>query len=77
MRTAQTLANRAATVKAAAKHQRIDQPALAFVNPKILLDYADESPDVILEVRGLVDRLYGEGLIQEIVNQSLAAQEIS
>ena len=58
----------------AAKHLRLDQPALAFVNPQILLDWAESSPDVTLEVRELVDRLFGESLIQEIVDQSIAAQ---
>ncbi len=59
-------------LKTAAKFHRLDQPALAFVNPNILLDYAEASPGVTLEVRALVDRLYGDGLIQEIVDQTIA-----
>ncbi len=62
-------------LKNAAKRLRLDQPALAFVNPQILLDYAEHSPDATLKVRDLVDRLYGESLIQEIVDQSIAAQQ--
>jgi hypothetical protein len=54
-----------------AKAQKLDQPALAFVNPRILLAFAKNSPGMSAEVRSLVDRLFGEALVKEIVGQSV------
>ncbi len=54
-------------LKQAARSQRIDPPALAFVNPRILLKFAEEEPQATLELKSLIDRLFGESLVQEVV----------
>jgi hypothetical protein len=53
-----------------AETQRIGQPALAFVNPSLLLSFAENDPGASAEVRNLADRLFGHALIEEIVTQS-------
>lgn len=53
-----------------AKTQRIDQPALAFVNPNLLLKFAKSTPGAHSEVHQLANRLFGSTLVEEIVNQS-------
>jgi hypothetical protein len=53
-----------------AETQRIGQPALAFVNPSLLLSFAESDPGASAEVRNLADRLFGHALIEEIVTQS-------
>jgi hypothetical protein len=57
-------------LKNVAKSQKLSQPALAFVDPRILLNFAETSPGMAGEVRSLVDRLFGESLVEEIVSQS-------
>jgi hypothetical protein len=59
-------------LRTVAKTQRLDQPALAFVNPKMLLAFAESTPQATLEVRHLADRLFGPALIEDIVKQSRA-----
>jgi hypothetical protein len=53
-----------------AKSQKLSQPALAFVDPRVLMNFAENSPGMAAEVRSLVDRLFGESLVEEIVSQS-------
>jgi hypothetical protein len=59
-------------LRSVAKAQRIDQPALAFVNPNLLLKYVEASPRATLDALELADRLFGRALVEEIVNQSAA-----
>ena len=61
-------------LRTVAKTQRIDQPALAFVNPSLLLKFAKSTPRDAAQVRHLADRLFGHALVEEIVSQSPAHQ---
>lgn len=55
-----------------AKSQNLEQPGLAFVDPRTLLRYIAESPQSEPEARELLDRLFGESLVAEIVQASSA-----
>lgn len=57
-------------LRTVAKTQRVDQPALAFVDPYMLLKFAESAPGAQEEVRLLADRLFGQALVEEIVQQS-------
>jgi hypothetical protein len=61
-------------LKRVAQSRRLDQPALAFVNPHILLEFAEAEPQAILEVRNLADKLFGHSLIEEIVHESISGE---
>lgn len=59
-------------LRTVAKTLRVDQPAMAFVDPNLLLKFAESDPDSSLDLRHLADRLFGRGLVEEIVRQSPA-----
>ncbi|MCA9072226.1 MAG: hypothetical protein KDA84_25040 [Planctomycetaceae bacterium] len=53
-----------------AKSQNLDQPSVAFVDPRVLMRHIDQFPQSEAETRKLLDRLFGKSLIAEIVEAS-------
>ncbi len=56
-------------LKSAAKTLEAEQPALAFVHPGILWEFAQTNPQTA-EIQTLANRLFGKSLTEEIVRQS-------
>lgn len=57
-------------LRAAARTQNLDQPGLAFVNPQVLKKHVDQYPHDAKQAQNLLDRLFGDALMEEIVEQS-------
>lgn len=57
-----------------ANSQQLDQPALAFVNPAVLIKHLERHPQSADRGEELLARLFGDALMQEIVRQSAQTQ---
>ena len=64
-------------LSACALSQNLEQPALAFVDPRILFRHIQQDPHSAAAAQDLVGRLFGDALMQEIVNQSARTQPAS
>lgn len=53
-----------------ANSQSLDQPGLAFVDPRVLMRFIEDFPQSATNARQLLDRLFGESLVEEIVQAS-------
>lgn len=59
-------------LRKAAKSQNLDQPSLAFIDPRVLMRFGEEFPQLESQAQQLLDRLFGESLVAEIVAASSA-----